>query len=121
MSGKGNCYHNAAAETFFKTIKGALIRRRSWKQNGRPKPPFSNISTAFTLRAVGIRLWEGKARWLSNARRHRQALGVAPNRERSTPHFHDERKSAIKLAQQLFWATCHPASGCSPTGCGGGD
>jgi len=31
MSGKGNCYDNAAVETFFKTIKAELIRRRSWQ------------------------------------------------------------------------------------------
>ena len=30
MSGKGNCYDNAAVETAFKTIKAELIRRRSW-------------------------------------------------------------------------------------------
>ena len=31
MSGKGNCYENAAIETFFKTIKAELIWRRTWK------------------------------------------------------------------------------------------
>ena len=31
MSGKGNCYDNAAVETFFKTIKAKLIWRRSWE------------------------------------------------------------------------------------------
>ncbi|WP_106743605.1 IS3 family transposase [Yoonia maritima] len=31
MSGKGNCYDNAAVETFFKTIKAELIWRRSWQ------------------------------------------------------------------------------------------
>ena len=31
MSGKGNCYDNAAIETFFKTIKAELIWRRSWE------------------------------------------------------------------------------------------
>lgn len=31
MSGKGNCYDNAAVETFFKTIKAWLIWRRSWQ------------------------------------------------------------------------------------------
>jgi len=31
MSGKGNCYDNAAMETFFKTIKAELIWRHSWK------------------------------------------------------------------------------------------
>ncbi len=30
MSGKGNCYDNAAVETLFKTIKAELIWRRSW-------------------------------------------------------------------------------------------
>ncbi len=30
MSGKGNCYDNAAVETFFKTTKAELIWRRSW-------------------------------------------------------------------------------------------
>ena len=31
MSGKGNCYDNAAVEPFFKTIKAELIWRRSWE------------------------------------------------------------------------------------------
>jgi putative transposase len=31
MSGKGNCYDNAAVETFFKTIKAELIWRKSWE------------------------------------------------------------------------------------------
>jgi transposase InsO family protein len=30
MSGKGNCYDNAAVETFLKTIKAEMIWRRSW-------------------------------------------------------------------------------------------
>jgi len=31
MSGTGNCYDNAAVETFFKTIKAELIWRRTWQ------------------------------------------------------------------------------------------
>lgn len=31
MIGMGNCYDNAAVETFFKTIKAELIWRRSWE------------------------------------------------------------------------------------------
>ncbi len=31
MSGKGNCYDNAAVETFFKTLKTELIWRSSWQ------------------------------------------------------------------------------------------
>jgi len=30
MSGAGNCYDNAAIETFFKTIKAELLWQRSW-------------------------------------------------------------------------------------------
>ncbi len=30
MSGTGNCYDNAAVETFFKTIKAELIWRNRW-------------------------------------------------------------------------------------------
>ena len=31
MSGKANCYDNAAVETFFKTIKAELIWRHTWE------------------------------------------------------------------------------------------
>ncbi|MCP9483468.1 IS3 family transposase [Shimia sp. CNT1-13L.2] len=31
MNGKGNCYDNAAVETFFKTIKAEMIWRRLWE------------------------------------------------------------------------------------------
>ncbi len=31
MSGKGNCFDNAAMETFFKTIKAELIWRHTWQ------------------------------------------------------------------------------------------
>jgi putative transposase len=31
MSGKGNCYDNAAVETFFKTLKAELIWRKVWQ------------------------------------------------------------------------------------------
>ncbi len=30
MSGNGNCYDNAAVESFFKTIKAELIWRKRW-------------------------------------------------------------------------------------------
>ena len=31
MSGKGNCYDNAAVESFFKSLKAEMIWRRNWK------------------------------------------------------------------------------------------
>ena len=30
MSGKGNCYDNAVAESFFSTLKQELIHRHGW-------------------------------------------------------------------------------------------
>ncbi|EAV40710.1 IS3 family element, transposase orfB [Stappia aggregata IAM 12614] len=30
MSGTGNCFDNAAVETFFKTIKAELLWQKSW-------------------------------------------------------------------------------------------
>ena len=31
MSGKGNCYDNSAAESFFKSLKAELVWRRNWQ------------------------------------------------------------------------------------------
>ena len=36
-SGKGNFYDNAAAESFFKTIKAELIRRHPWETRRKVK------------------------------------------------------------------------------------
>ena len=30
MSGKGNCYENAAVETFFKSLKAEMLWRQNW-------------------------------------------------------------------------------------------
>ena len=37
MSGTGNCYDNAAVETFFKTIKAELLWQRSWRTRRDPE------------------------------------------------------------------------------------
>jgi putative transposase len=58
MSGKGNCYDNAAMETFFKTIKAELIWRHSWQ----------------TRRAVEIAIFE-YINGFYNPRRRHSALG----------------------------------------------
>jgi transposase InsO family protein len=31
MSGKGNCYDNSAVESFFKSLKAEIVRRRNWQ------------------------------------------------------------------------------------------
>jgi len=58
MSGNGNCYDNAAMETFFKTIKAELIWRHSWQ----------------TRRAVEIAIFE-YINGFYNPRRKHSALG----------------------------------------------
>jgi len=56
MSGKGNCYDNAAMETFFKTINAELI----WCTHGigvvLRNWPTLNTSTVFTTLAGNTRL-----------------------------------------------------------------
>ena len=42
MSGKGNCYDNAAVETFFKTIKAELIWRRTWETRRQAETAFGH-------------------------------------------------------------------------------
>lgn len=58
MSGKGNCYDNAAVETFFKTIKAELIWRHHWP----------------THRAVELAIFE-YINGFYNVRRKHSALG----------------------------------------------
>jgi putative transposase len=58
MSGKGNCYDNAAVETFFKTIKAELIWHDTWE----------------TLRQAEMAIFE-YINGFYNPRRHHSALG----------------------------------------------
>jgi transposase InsO family protein len=58
MSGKENCYDNAAMETFFKTIKVELIWRQVWQ----------------TRRAAEIAIFE-YINGFYNPRRRHSALG----------------------------------------------
>ncbi|SEL43514.1 Integrase core domain-containing protein [Pacificibacter marinus] len=47
MSGKGNCYDNAAVETFFKTIEAELIWRDSWKTRRQAEMAISEYIKGF--------------------------------------------------------------------------
>ncbi len=89
MTGKGNCYDNAAVEFFFKTIKAELIWRWSWETRRKAEMAISNTSMAFTIRGDVIQPWAGKVLPLSNERWLKRALGAAQKRDRSTPdRFH---------------------------------
>ena len=58
MSGKGNCYDNSMAETFFKSIKAELIWRNRWETRRQAEGAIFNYISGF-----------------SNPRRHHSSLG----------------------------------------------
>lgn len=62
MSGKGNCYDNAAVETFFKTLKAELIWRNLWP----------------TRRKVEMALFEYINGFYNPRRRHSTLGGKSP-------------------------------------------
>ncbi len=62
MSGKGNCFDNAAVETFFKTLKAELVWRRSWE----------------TRRQVELALFEYINGFYNPRRRHSALAGKSP-------------------------------------------
>ena len=62
MSGKGNCYDNAAVETFFKTLKAELIWRSTWQ----------------TRRQVEMALFEYINGFYNPRRRHSTPGGKSP-------------------------------------------
>ena len=68
MSGKGNCYDNAAVETFFKTLKAELIWRRSWPTRRGAELALFEYINASTIRDVAIQPSDGRAPWPSSER-----------------------------------------------------
>jgi putative transposase len=56
MSGKGNCFDNAAVETFFKTLKAELIWRKSGTHADRSKWPCLNILIPSITPSVDIHI-----------------------------------------------------------------
>ena len=58
MSGKGNCYDNSMAETFFKSIKAELIWRNRWETRRQAEGAIFNYISG-----------------VSNPRRHHSSLG----------------------------------------------
>lgn len=47
MSGKDNCYDNAAVETFFKTIKAERIWRKTWQTRRQAEAAFFQYVNGF--------------------------------------------------------------------------
>lgn len=47
MSGKGNCYDNAAVETFFKSLKTAALWCQTWPTRRKAEPPIFQYINGF--------------------------------------------------------------------------
>jgi len=75
MSGKGNCYDNAAVETFFKTIKAELIWRDTWETRRQAEMAIFEYINASTIRDDATQHQAGKALSLSNGTWLKRALG----------------------------------------------
>jgi putative transposase len=67
MSGKGNCYDNAAVETFFKTIKAELIWRHPQYELGWP-----------TRRQAHTTIFQYINGFYNPRRRHSYLGGISP-------------------------------------------
>jgi len=84
MSGKGNCYDNAAVETFFKTIKAELIWRHPWETRRKAEMAIFEYINGFYNPRRRTQYWAGKALSPSNGKWPKRALGAAQKRETST-------------------------------------
>jgi transposase InsO family protein len=72
MSGKGNCYDNAAVETFFKSLKAEVLWRQAW-------PTRRQAETAIFQYINGF---------YNPRRRHSYLGGISPSH--SKPKWHSE-------------------------------
>jgi transposase InsO family protein len=57
MSRKGNCYDNAAMESFFHSLKVEQVHDRRYRTRKRPGPTSSSISRPTITRSGGTRPW----------------------------------------------------------------
>ena len=83
MSGEGNCYDNAAVETFFKTIKAELIWRRSWNTRWQAEMAVFEYINGFYNPRRRPQHWAGKARSPSHERWLKRAPGAGQEHDRS--------------------------------------
>ena len=94
MSGKANCYDNAAVEAFFKTIKAELIWRRSRETRRQAEMAiFEYINGFYNPRRRHSALgWKSPVAF-ENPRWPKRALGAARKRDRSIQAFEERRET----------------------------
>ena len=101
MSGKGNCYDNAAVETFFKTIKAELICGAFGRPVSKSHKPSFNTSTASTTSAADIQQQEAYHLLHSNDK--------PPKREPNAELIGDKSTAAVQIARfspEISWPSC---------------
>jgi putative transposase len=88
MSGKGNCYDNAAVETFFKSLKAEVLWRQTW-------PTRRQAETAIFQYINGF---------YNPRRRHSYLGGISPSHSR--PRWHSEIGDRHKSVTSPILAEC---------------
>jgi len=68
MSGKGNCYNNAAVETFFKSLKAEVLWRQNWPTRRQAEAAIFQYINGFYNPHSSIRFWAASARSHSKPR-----------------------------------------------------
>ena len=63
MSGKGDCYDNAVAESFFATLEFELMMQNDWQTRRRPGARSSATSRPGTIDGGAIRRWGTSVPW----------------------------------------------------------
>ena len=106
MSGKGNCYDNAAVETFFKTIKAELIWRHSWNTRRQAEMAiFEYINGFYNPRRRHSALgWKNPVAF--ERKLLKRALGAARKRDRSAPSGVRNRRLPCSIRPQVSRKSC---------------
>ncbi len=92
MSGKGNCYDNAAVETFFMTIKAELIWRGTQETRSQAETAIFQYINCFNSPRRRHSAWEAKAPCPANAKWPNRALGA--------PQITDKTNQEKKLSER---------------------
>jgi len=83
MSGKGNCYDNAAVESFFKSLKAELVWRRNWQTRREVEVAlFEYINGFYNPRRKHSALgWKSPVAFARKAAEHENLTGTEPGQD----------------------------------------
>lgn len=95
MSGKGDCYDNAVAESFFSTLEFELLMRCDWHTRA-----FSTLRRGTTANAA-------IPRWVTSVRRSTKCSCARP---RSSYHLRVHQNGTTSVGQAASWLTVKPSA-----------